>query len=114
MLAEISQSTCLRCQVQRPIRTMVTAASAICLVVYVSLSSLILRLISWTNRLVNKLAVQCLNESVFVFLVIRVVIADEYLVPGNLVRGQVCLPVSGVSDGIISSHVNNIVAATNK
>ena len=67
-----------------------------------------------TNRFINKLAVQCLNESVLIFLVIRVVVADEDLVLGNLVRGQGFPPVSGVSDGIMSHQVRSIVAATSK
>ena len=70
--------------------------------------------ISWADGLVYELAVQRLNQPILVFLVVIVVVADEYFVPGNLVHVQGFPLASGVSDGIISNQVSRMVTETNR
>ena len=44
--------------------------------------------VSLTDGLVNELAVQSMNKPVLVLLIVLVIVADEYLVLGNLVHGE--------------------------
>ena len=49
--------------------------------------------VAWADGLVNRLAFQCLDESILVLLVVVVVVADENLGCRGLVQGIAPLPV---------------------
>ena len=83
-LADISQSTCLRCHVHGPMSTMVTVASAmwssrILPAYFVQREAWVVN-VPRADGLVNSPAVKRLHEAVFVILIVLVIVADEYLV----------------------------------
>ena len=68
--------------------------------------------VSLTDGLVYELAVQRLDEPIFVLLVILVIVADEHFVSGNLVDGHNSYFARKVSDGITSCQARIIVTTT--